>query len=364
MRSVHLCFFRGFVNAFLPQPFAPAVASGRRILRLAPALLLVFVAALANAQNYTSIVVFGDSLCDTGNVGHLTELTYGVEIPGPIADYTAGRFTDGFDTSPAAESYTGAWVEQLAAALPNRPVVKNSLNGGTNYAYGDATNANSSSLVTLAAPPVAPFTIAVTVNNIGLQITNYLATHPKIDSKTLFIVWGGANDVLGATTPQQVIDAAVADATNVQRLIDAGATQIIVPNLPPLGATPALLGTSDAPIATLGAELYNVTLSAALDLIDAFNFFRGVKTYRLDAYTLFNKIASNPSSYDLVNVTATAQGNLAVNPDTYLFWDDLHPTTHGHDILALAAAELIAPNKCWRNNWPFVLPESNVPCPF
>ena len=362
MRSLHLRSFRVRVQAFF-QPAARGTAPARRMLWLTPALLLASTAGLARAQNYASIVVFGDSLCDTGNVGHLTESAYGVEIPGPIADYTAGRFTDGFDTSPAAEAYQGVWVEQLAAALPNRPVVKNSLNGGTNYAYGDATNASSSSLVTLAAPPVAPFTIAVTVNNIGLQITNYLATHPTINSKTLFVVWGGANDVLGATTPQQVIDAAVTDATNVQRLIDAGATQIIVPNLPPLGATPALLGTSEAPITTLGAELYNVTLSAALDLIDAFNFFRGVKLYRLDVYTLYNKIASNPGSYDLANVTAPAQGNLAVNPDTYLFWDDLHPTTHGHDILALAAAELLAPNKCWRDNWPYVLPEANVPCP-
>jgi len=30
-----------------------------------------------------------------------------------------------------------------------------------------------------------------------------------------------------------------------------------------------------------------------------------------------------------------------VDPDTYLFWDDLHPTTKGHDILAQTAASLI-----------------------
>ena len=241
MRPLHWCSldsFRAFMKTFLHQCFGQAAVSGRCMLWLTPALLFASAGVLANAQNYTSIVVFGDSLCDTGNVAHLTEASYGVEIPGPIADYTAGRFTDGFDTSPAAESYQGVWVEQLAAALPSKPAVKDSLDGGTNYAYGDATTANSSSVVTLAAPPVSPFVIAVTVNNIGLQITNYLATHPKIDNKTLFVVWGGANDVLGATNAQQVIDAAVTDATNVQRLIDAGATQIIVPNLPPLGATP------------------------------------------------------------------------------------------------------------------------------
>src|SRR6266568_7542821 len=72
------------------------------------ALLLTFRTVGANAQDsihapeYTSIVVFGDSLSDTGNLAHLTEAKYGVRIPGPSADYTDGRATDGYDTLPAA----------------------------------------------------------------------------------------------------------------------------------------------------------------------------------------------------------------------------------------------------------------------
>jgi phospholipase/lecithinase/hemolysin len=38
---------------------------------------------------------------------------------------------------------------------------------------------------------------------------------------------------------------------------------------------------------------------------------------------------------------------MAVNPDLFLFWDDLHPTTRGHNIVAGAAASLIAPCKSW-----------------
>jgi phospholipase/lecithinase/hemolysin len=30
-----------------------------------------------------------------------------------------------------------------------------------------------------------------------------------------------------------------------------------------------------------------------------------------------------------------------VDPDTYLFWDDLHPTTRGHNILAVTTARMI-----------------------
>src|ERR1700677_1050030 len=109
------------------------------------ALLLSFGTGIAGAQDshhardYTSIVVFGDSLSDTGNVAHLTVAKYGVQVPGPDADYTAGRFTDGADTLPPAEKYFGVWVEQLAASFPSKPAVKDSLDGGTNYAYGFAT---------------------------------------------------------------------------------------------------------------------------------------------------------------------------------------------------------------------------------
>jgi phospholipase/lecithinase/hemolysin len=308
------------------------------------AVMLIFTAALASAQQYTKIVVFGDSLSDTGNVAHLTQLKYGVRVPGPVADYTDGRFTDGMDTVPAAHNYFGVWIEQLAASLPAKPVIKDSLDGGTNYAYGFATT----------GPGTAPFTFGpsnslfVNVNNIGQQITDYLATSPKIDDKTLFVVWGGAIDVLYATSSQDVIDAGINQATNVQRLVEAGATQFIVPNLPPLGAVPRLNGSQATSIpATKASQLYNSVLAAGLGIVKDFNLGRHLNLVQLDVYGLFNQIIFSPGKYGLVDVTSSSQGIYTVNPDTYLFWDDLHPTTRGHDILAGAAASLIKPCKSW-----------------
>jgi phospholipase/lecithinase/hemolysin len=37
---------------------------------------------------------------------------------------------------------------------------------------------------------------------------------------------------------------------------------------------------------------------------------------------------------------------MPVDPDTYLFWDDLHPTTHGHNILAVTAASILVRSNC------------------
>src|SRR5579875_1640425 len=125
-------------------------ATVKRALYLLPALLVLCCAFVAQGQ-YTRIVVFGDSLSDTGNDAVLSYEKYSVAIPGPAADYTLGRFTDGPDTLPPAERYFGVWVEQLAAALPSHPAVVASLLGGTNYAYGYAKTGTGSSVLTFGS---------------------------------------------------------------------------------------------------------------------------------------------------------------------------------------------------------------------
>jgi outer membrane lipase/esterase len=314
-----------------------------RLLCLCAALLTSFTAVLAHAQDYTSIVVFGDSLSDTGNFADLTQTKYKVRIPGPDANYTDGRFTDGDDTLPAAKKYFGLWIEQFAAMLPSKPLIKNSLDGGTNYAYGNATNGNG--MTTIQFGPSN--SLSVNINNIGQQITDYLATSPQINDKTLFAVWGGSNDILSANSADDILKAVIAQALNIQRLIDAGATQFIIPNIPPLGATPLLNGSPKTSIpATAAAVLYNQALATALSILRDFNFEKHLHLVRFDVFSLFNRVVASPAKYSLTNVTASAQGNAMVDPDTYLFWDDLHPTTSAHNILAMAAADAIAASKC------------------
>ena len=229
----------------------------------------VFAQGGPATPEFTNIVVFGDSLSDTGNVAHLTYDKYGVRVPGPVADYTDGRFTDGFDTLPPAELYTGVWVEQLAESMPSKPEVKNSLDGGTDYAYGFATTGSGTGVFTFGPSN----SLSVNVENIGQQITDYLATHPKITPKTLFVVWGGAIDLLYATSEDEVIDAGINQTLNIQRLIDAGATQFIVPNLPPLGLVPRLNGSPATSIpATEASALYNAVLRSGISLLVEFDF--------------------------------------------------------------------------------------------
>jgi phospholipase/lecithinase/hemolysin len=306
-------------------------------------LVAVSTASLAQARDYTRIVVFGDSLSDTGNMAHLYQEKFGIRFPAPSVDYTDGRFTDGVDTLPAAQKYFGVWVEQFAAAMPSHPKVKNSLDGGTNYAYAFAFTGNGTSLFY----PDDDVEFSVNVDNMGRQISDYLATHPKINNSTLFVIWGGANNLINATGPADIVNAAIQETLDIQRLIQAGATQFLVLNLPPLGLTPRLNGSLATSVpATTGAALFNSWLATGLSVLHDFTLGRHVRIFPVDTFSLFNKIVASPASFSFVNINASSRLNPAVDPDNYLFWDDIHPTTHGHNAVAAAALKAIGSPQC------------------
>ena len=301
-------------------------------------------AAAVQGQAYTSMVVFGDSLSDTGNFAQLSENNFVLEIPGPLANYTAGRFTDGSDTVPAARLYKGVWVEQLAASLPAKPAVEASLDGGTDYAYGSALSSTGTTNISFG--PFNAFTD--TVKNTGLQVSAYLAGKPEISPRTLFVLWSGANDLL--SIPANANAAAVAatvkataneNLASVQRLIAAGATDILMPELPPLGVTPELNGNAaTSNVASAAALAYNEEFLDGLAALPAQYPGKTLHLYTLDTYSLFESLATAPSLYGLVNVAESAQLQ-PVDPDTWLFWDGLHPTTAGHRLLAQGAKNLL-----------------------
>ena len=61
----------------------------------------------------------------------------------------------------------------------------------------------------------------------------------------------------------------------------------------------------------------------------------------MNVFSLFVQIVANPAAVSLADIANPAQGNFAVNPDTSLFWDDLHPTTRGHNLVAEAAQKVL-----------------------
>ena len=246
--------------------------------------------------------------------------------------------------TPNSTTYAGTWHEQLARTFFGLSASTNSLDGGIDYAFGGATTASGTSDRTVISNPFpwggGEFTL--TVDNLGKQVDDYLAGNTP-DAAALYIVWGGGNDLFDDDSSTHVTETASNVAGLVEQLARAGARSILVPNVPPLGLVP--LYKDDAATATAlnaASAEYRSELDPALDLATATLAGEGITItlYRLDTYGLYYRLATNPEDYGLTNISDSAQ-NASVDPDEYLFWDDLHPTTAGHYQIAAAAFSLL-----------------------
>jgi phospholipase/lecithinase/hemolysin len=312
------------------------------MLLLGVCLLGALAACTAAAANplYSQIIVFGDSLSDTGNDAHASKAEYGVTFPGEDFNYTTGRFTNGSDTNPPSNVYAGVWHEQLAKLFLGLPAATNSLDGGMDYAYGGATTQMGKSTLSDSAPGFESLSVSLTVENMGLQVAGYLKSNTT-DPKALYIVWGGANDLFDTATHANAIAAADRETALIRSLGQAGAATFLVPNLPPLGETPDYQD-HDSIMMTQNAIAFGAELQSDLDTVEHELNAGGhpVKIYRLNVFGLFTRLLNNKYAYGFTDITDSAQG-MSVKADQYLFWDGVHPTVAGHYQLAAEAYSVL-----------------------
>ncbi len=272
---------------------------------------------------FTEFVVFGDSLSDNGNLYAGTALL-GQPTPGPPM-YATAEYTDGTNSVPSTSAPLGLWIEQLAAKLA-LPVPQPFAKGGTNYAVGGALTGKDP-----AYSPTKPSIPWVTD-----QLNLFLNSNKTPPANALYVFWGGANDILQSNPASTAV-------SNIQGNIDtlaaAGAKYFLWVNLPPLGEVPERVNTTDRNSQDAASVAYNQGVTSAVAQLTKAH--PGITIVTLDAYSLFGSILANPSLYGFANVTAGAQGLTGVNPNTYLFWDMLHPTTVGHQYVASIAASAL-----------------------
>jgi outer membrane lipase/esterase len=316
---------------------------------LASALALALGGATAaQAQSFSGVVAFGDSLSDAGQYPAL---------PAPFG-FGAGSFT----TNP-----DDVWVQLLAAQYGYSLTASGPTGtSGTDFAYGGAPTSFNVTGV--------PFTLTcipstLPCRSVSQQISTYLGQHGGLaDPNALYTYWAGANDLfnylgaasIGAITPAQtqtfVGASALTAAGQLSALQAAGARTIVVMNLPDIGVAPSFRGTSNQGSVSGLVFVYNSTLNTAIGSL-------GDGIVPINAYAFFNEIQANPGAFGLTNTTATAC-NLAllpggsslfctpgayVNPtanQTYAFADGVHPSGASHALLAkLVVATLAAPGQ-------------------
>jgi outer membrane lipase/esterase len=277
-----------------------------RLARWSASLLLLLIGlcgsglsafALQAEPTFSQIIVFGDSLSDTGNVRNRTNARSGgiVDYPSHTFDYSNGRFTNDNATDPSSTTFVGVWHEQLARTFLNLSVASSSLDGGSNYAFGGATTKNGThDEVAISTPFFGDVTI--TVDDIGKQMDDYLAAH-TVDPSALYVLWGGGNDLFNDDSATNVAVTAARATALMSRLATAGAQNIMVPNVPPLGDIPkyasdsAKIISENAASANYRNEL-NADITASLSALA----LQGITptVYRLDVWTNTIRVMTYP----------------------------------------------------------------------
>lgn len=285
-----------------------------RLTRLLAATVLAGVAlSAASAHAFSSLVVFGDSLSDSGNNADLIgaanqTITDNFYIPvNPYAPFDA--YTNG-----------NVWVDSFAAALGLPSGAMPSRTGGGNYAYGSART-----------------TVTGGVPTARQQVDMYLATNPTLQADSLFVVAIGGNDVRNTSAATVLADAqAFAAGVDgiVQSLQDAGAGTIIVWTAPDVGKTPFAISAGASAAASGAAAVFNSFLDGAM--ADEAN----VRIF--DIFVAVNAEIANPNTSFTNFTDACGAAVNACDPATALFWDGIHPTAAGHALISNGMLQVAA----------------------
>jgi outer membrane lipase/esterase len=301
-----------------------------RFSRLVLSLAALLATAFAQNRAFTNQYTFGDSLSDNGNAYLLGGKAFNAGPP----LYFGGRWSNGL-----------VFAEQLGNTLALGSAVAPSVKTSMDFAFGTA--ATTTALNYTGSPvPAMP-----------TQLQMFQSHAVSVQRTDLFTVWFGANDLLTTTTTAAPalnfgamdvagINAAQNTAGFVQSLINLGAKNILVINMPDIGLTPFGVSTGGgAGFLTRGSLAYNAEFDARLKAVAA--GARDVNLVRIDAAGMISRIQRD---YKLLGYTTmassladdTAAGR-AGDPNGYVFLDGVHPTARTHTLLARVILEALNP---------------------
>ena len=268
---------------------------------------------------FSQMVIFGDSLSDMGNVKDSI-----MNMPA-VPPYWQGRFSNG-----------PVWAEYVAAELGLSLQHGTGSGEGNNRAYGGSQSGQGYSYILLP--------------NTGTQINNYLANvHSSFNSTDLVVIWSGGNDFLYGLANANTTHANM--VSHVEAVIQAGANNILLPNLPPLELTPEVRNKSSNQQQQIAAGIssYNSALASSMPTLASTH---GVDIMLVDTHSMFYDFMHN-STYlgltNLVDMACQSSGSIlplpicnsgdpvVSNVDEYVFFDKAHPTAAMHELISIQA---------------------------
>ncbi|MDD0988594.1 esterase EstP [Pseudomonas shahriarae] len=312
-------------------------------------LALACAQAFAAPSPYSTMVVFGDSLADSG------------QFPDGVSGATL-RFTNrtgptfqgdyGLVSSTLLGSKLGVAPNDLnASTSPVRAA--QGLPDGNNWAVGGYRTDNILDSITSVSDTAIPPGNAGAGTVLRSRQGYLPANGGRADPNALYFLSGGGNDFLQqrVLSPGQAVAAGGRLADSAQALQQAGARYIMVWMLPDLGLTPAINGTPQQAGTSALSTIFNQALVQRLSQIDA-------QIIPLNIPLLLQETFADPGRFGLAtgqNLTGTCfTGNSCTANPTYgiggtqpdptklIYNDSVHPTVAGQRLIADYAYSLLA----------------------
>ncbi|TXY07865.1 SGNH/GDSL hydrolase family protein [Vibrio mimicus] len=265
----------------------------------------------AQPNKINKVIVFGDSLSDTGNIFNASQWRF----PNPNS-WFLGHFSNGF-----------VWTEYLAQGL-NVPIY--------NWAVGGAAGRNQ----------------YVALTGVYEQVSSYL-TYMQLaknyqPENSLFTLEFGLNDFMNYNRSLAEVKADYSSA--LIRLVDAGAKNIVLLTLPDATRAPQFQYSTQEQIETVRSKI--IGMNAFIREQARYYQMQGIRIALFDAHALFDSMTANPEQHGFANASSpcldirrssaadylythslsaecAAQGS-----DRFVFWEVTHPTTATHRYIA------------------------------
>ncbi|TAL65244.1 MAG: phospholipase [Legionella sp.] len=410
--------------------------SHRRMCRWFSLLLLCFPLFTNAAIPVKSIVIFGDSLSDNGNTTHLLKSLRQEEspaflvapfkqfvlnkmidfandyyVPQMVLDKGISIVTNFFDYELAPYIANLVSRVRLVPILPGQPYWKSHFSNGrvwneylakmfsikksdneayTNKAFGGswaATYDHQLTVWNLIRHPLGTIKTLIVGKlvppSLGLTLQAYFLEHQRLDNEAVYFVYSGFNDYLNILVFEDNYNPAVMSvyvdnvldnlAASVVKLVQAGATHLVIMGIPELGELPRFVKTTDRDVMNAAANKHNERLEKRMvewkKLYPKVDFlyintaksltatlanpekygFTNIKDACIDVkYPMFGAFANSPFANNFVLhylqvihykdkhfLAGDKNYEMCDNPDSYLFWDEVHPSTRAHRYLAL-----------------------------
>src|SRR3990167_1068697 len=398
-------------------------------------ILFLTSSAIVASIPVRSMVIFGDSLSDTGNTSHLLKSLRQEEspsylvrplkvffintmeafaeayyVPQLVLDAGIAKVTEFFDVEFApmlasiiaeikkvpvvpGEPYWQdhfsngqVWNEYLATMLN---VTREDTRHFSNQAFGGSWTVTYDYQLTvwnLIRHPIMTLKSLIVGKlippSLGLTVQAHLLSTSHFDKDAVYFIFSGGNDYLNVLAFGDNYDAAVMsvyidnvlDSMNisVQKLTKAGAKHLVIFGIHDVGLTPHFLYTADQNVLSSAVLEHNKRLKARIKTLQ--HHWPLVDFLFIDVQPMFEKVLSHPSNYGVSNTTeacidlklpmyrgfvkspfahnlvlryasvlqyrnsqfASDEKNYRMcdQPDNYLFWDETHPSTRTHRVLA------------------------------